>query len=124
MCHSTTSIKLCTCGADFPRDSYWELFPGGGLRDIQMVGEFIQPAEPPLTTRLLKAKIEDDLNNANCFDFPYSANTGDVLRIHVGRRSLDFVYFGPRSEDDFGHWIASERFRGMGSPSKTGTVSI
>lgn len=119
------SIKLCTCGEVIPEDSYWELFPGGGIPDIYIVGSFMPLPEPPITTLLLEFKIEEDLNNYSCFDFPYTPKEGDFLRIHVDGISLDYCFFEGSRGDRSGYWSRSSYISPGSTPSeKMGAISL
>lgn len=125
MCTVTTFIKLCTCGDKIPEDSYWELFPGGAVEKLAAVGSFAPPPDLPLETRFLNAKIEEDLNSHNCFDFAYTAKGDDVLRVHFGGRTLEFHYSEGRSSDQPGMW-ASSRTPVLGAiqPERKGSISL
>ena len=121
MCRAARSIRLCTCADDIPADCRWELFPSGGLPIVHAVGLIVEPSRLPLlsaselTRQLLVEKIEGDLNTSDCFDFPYSAEDGDILVLFLGRQVLRFCFREEAEGVRGGFWAES----GMSAPRAT-----
>ena len=119
MCFHSNNIKFCTCNEEpikfremdsfkiikgkminvsektnkaIPIMYVWHLYKYNGSKEIEIEGELILP-ENEIGNSLNSEWIALNLNHENCFDFEYTPNEGDNLKISQNVYNSPYLSF-------------------------------
>lgn len=93
MCSIKDGFKLCTCNNIKKKDADWILERHVKTHPINdIMGTWI-PNFLELDDELRVAKIIDELNSRNCFDFEYKPVAKDYLSFCFNRKNNLWAYF-------------------------------
>jgi hypothetical protein len=120
VCAPTTHIKLCTCdGLNFSKGNSWQLCSAASEYDI--VGSYVLPEglfEFDLQ-KIVRERIEHDINNCNVFDFSYQPKINDLLTINIEKLTFQFIFNGEKFRGTY-----EDTIEWNGSYVRSGKVKI
>lgn len=97
MCKPTKNLLFCTCNEEDNTSTIignyeWSLSRYIGRNKSMLLGKILKSSSD-LGDSITIERVLNDLNTRNSFDFDYSPEDMDCIRIHNGCEHPDYAYF-------------------------------